>query len=96
VRPEQRPNVGDACLSRNRSYDEASACEPGRVVFLSAHTLLKIVQVSPSRHVGAMSGDEATRLMGEAFDTACEDLDVTGLPALVREIIASRIIEAAK
>jgi hypothetical protein len=37
--------------------------------------------------------DEATRLMGEA---ACEGLRDTGQPALVREIIAKRIIEAAR
>jgi hypothetical protein len=35
--------------------------------------------------------DEATRLMGEAFDGVCRD----GLPALLREIIAKRIIKAA-
>ena len=40
--------------------------------------------------------DEATRLMGEAFDAACKGLHDTGQPALVREIIAKRIIEAAK
>jgi hypothetical protein len=40
--------------------------------------------------------DEATRLMGEAMDAACEGLRDTGQPALVREIIAKRIIEAAK
>ena len=40
--------------------------------------------------------DEATRLMGEAFDAVCKDLHDTGQPALVREIIANRIIEAAK
>ena len=40
--------------------------------------------------------DEATRLMGEAMDAACEDLRDTGQPALVREIIAKRIIEATK
>ena len=40
--------------------------------------------------------DEATRLMGEAMDGACEGLRDTGQPALVREIIAKRIIEAAK
>jgi hypothetical protein len=32
--------------------------------------------------------DEATRLMGEAKDAACEGLRDTGQPALVREIIA--------
>ena len=40
--------------------------------------------------------DEATRVMGEAFDAACVGLQDTGQPALVREIIAKRIIEAAK
>ena len=39
--------------------------------------------------------DETTRLMGEAFDAACEGLRDTGQPALVREIIARRIIKAA-
>ena len=40
--------------------------------------------------------DETARLIGEAFDAVCKDLDDTGQPALVREIIAKRIIEAAK
>ena len=39
--------------------------------------------------------DEATRIMGEAFDAACLGLQDTGQPALVREIIAKRIVEAA-
>ena len=34
--------------------------------------------------------------MGEALDAACEGLRDTGQPALVREIIAERIIETAK
>jgi hypothetical protein len=33
--------------------------------------------------------------MGEAFDAACVGLQDTGQPALVREIIAKRIVEAA-
>ena len=37
--------------------------------------------------------DEATRLMGQAFDAACKDLPDTGQP--VRDIIARRIIKAA-
>jgi hypothetical protein len=40
--------------------------------------------------------DEATRLMAEAFDAACGGLQDGGQPDLVREIIAKRIIEAAK
>jgi hypothetical protein len=37
-----------------------------------------------------------TRLIGKAFDAVCKDLDDTGQPALVREIIAKHIIKAAK
>ena len=39
--------------------------------------------------------DEATRIMGEAFDAACKDLHDNGQLALVREGIAKRIIRAA-
>jgi hypothetical protein len=34
--------------------------------------------------------------MGEASDAVCKDLHDTGQPALVREIIANRIIKAAE
>lgn len=40
--------------------------------------------------------DETTRIMGEAFDAACRGFHDDGQPALVREIIAKHIIEAAK
>jgi hypothetical protein len=40
--------------------------------------------------------DRATRVMGEAFDAARKDLQDTGQPDLVYEVIAKRIIEAAK
>jgi hypothetical protein len=39
--------------------------------------------------------DEATRIMGEAFDAASKGLPDSGQTALVREIIAKRIIKAA-
>ena len=39
--------------------------------------------------------DEATRLMGEAFDAACNGLRDTGQPIVVQEVIAKRIIKAA-
>jgi UDP-2,3-diacylglucosamine pyrophosphatase LpxH len=38
--------------------------------------------------------DETTRIMGEAFDTACAERSEAS--EVVREIIARRIIEAAK
>ena len=40
--------------------------------------------------------DEATLAMGEAFDQACKSLRNFGTACTVREIIAKRIIEAAK
>ena len=40
--------------------------------------------------------DEATRIMGEAFDAASKGLHDSGQTALVREIIAKRMIKAAK
>jgi hypothetical protein len=40
--------------------------------------------------------DYATRVMGQAFDTACAELQDNNLSDLVREIIAERIVEAAK
>jgi len=39
--------------------------------------------------------DEATRIMGEAFEAASKGLHDSGQTALVREIIAKRIIKAA-
>lgn len=38
----------------------------------------------------------ATSAMGEAFDAACAKLQDSNLSNLVREVIAERIIEAAK
>ena len=40
--------------------------------------------------------DEATRLMGEAFDAARASLDGQEEPELFYEIIAARIVEAAR
>lgn len=40
--------------------------------------------------------DSATRAMGEAFDAACAELKDSAPSKLVREVIAERIIEAAK
>jgi len=34
--------------------------------------------------------------MGAAFDTACKDLHDTGQPPIVYEVIAKRVINAAK
>jgi hypothetical protein len=46
--------------------------------------------------LGSVFDDHATRAMGEAFDAACKDLHDTGQPSVVYEVIANRIVEAAK
>jgi hypothetical protein len=38
---------------------------------------------------------ETTRLLGQAYDLACSELRDDGQPAVVKEIIAKRIIELA-
>jgi hypothetical protein len=40
--------------------------------------------------------DATTRIMGEAFDAACKELHDTGQPAVVYEVMAKRIIAAAR
>jgi hypothetical protein len=48
----------------------------------------------PIKKQGAFD-PEATAAMGEAFDAACEELDCTSQPDVVRELIATLIIAAA-
>jgi hypothetical protein len=40
--------------------------------------------------------DVDTRIMGEAFDAACQEICGTTQPPLVREVMAKRIIDAAR
>jgi len=40
--------------------------------------------------------DADTRIMGEAFDAACEEVRDAGQPPLAREAMAKRIIDAAR
>ena len=57
----------------------------------------KIVSILPFvRKAGTVFDDNATRIMGEAFDSACKELHDKGQPEIVYEVIAKRIIDAAK
>ena len=40
--------------------------------------------------------DAATKAMGQAFDAACKALHDTGQPKIVHEVMARRIIRAAR
>jgi hypothetical protein len=48
------------------------------------------------QRAGAVFDDHATQIMGEAFDSACKELHDRGQPTIVYEVIAKRIIDAAK
>jgi hypothetical protein len=48
------------------------------------------------RQAGFVFDDQLTLLIGEAFDLACKELHDTGQPSIVYEVIAKRIIDAAK
>ena len=48
------------------------------------------------REAGAVFDDRVTQIIGAAFDSACQQLHDTGQPAIVYEVIAKRIIDAAK
>jgi hypothetical protein len=45
------------------------------------------------RKAGPAFDDRITKIMGEAFDSACKALHDTGQPAIVYEVIAKRIID---
>ena len=45
---------------------------------------------------GNVFDDRMTRIIGDAFDGACSELRDAGQPAIVYEVIAKRIIDAAK
>jgi hypothetical protein len=40
--------------------------------------------------------DHVTKILGEAFDGACKELHDKGQPTIVYEVIARRIIDAAR
>jgi hypothetical protein len=63
----------------------------------SAHQAGNVVSILPFvRKAGTVFDDNATRIMGEAFDSACKELHDKGQPEIVYEVIAKRIIDAAK
>jgi hypothetical protein len=55
-----------------------------------------ILQFIEKAGLAGVFDDHATKVMGEAFDAACKDLHDTGQPIIVYEVVATRIIEAAK
>ena len=58
--------------------------------------MTSIVRFIEKADVGSVFDDYATKVMGEAFDAACKDLHDTGQSSIAYEVIAKRIIEAAR
>jgi hypothetical protein len=56
------------------------------VAAMSIHSFVKLGEFEP----------EAIAAMSEAFEAACKELDDTGQPKVVLEVIAERIIAAAR
>jgi len=52
-----------------------------------------IVKFINKHELGSVFDDHATRVMGQAFDSACKDLHDKGQPNLVYEVIANRITQ---
>jgi hypothetical protein len=64
--------------------------------FVWGAVMTAIVRYIEKAGLGGVFDDSATKVMGEAFDAACKDLHDTGQPDIVYEVVATRIIEAAK
>jgi hypothetical protein len=64
--------------------------------FAWGRSMNSFVQYIEKAGLGGVFDDSATKVMGEAFDAACKDLHDTGQPSIVYEVVATRIIEAAK
>ena len=57
---------------------------------------LNVASILPFiRKAGAVFDDHVTQIMGEAFESACNELHDAGQPRIVYEVIAERIIDAA-
>jgi hypothetical protein len=69
----------------------------GDQVLSGAHQSRKVISILPFvRKAGMIFDDNATKIMGEAFDSACKELHDQGQPEIVYEVIARRIIDAAR
>lgn len=67
---------------------------------MSASGARKVISILPylekAGRTGVVFNDQATKAMGRAFDSACAELHDKGQPAIVYEVIATRIIDAAR
>ena len=80
--------AGGGAKGRARERRYRSVCK-GRA---GMSTIISFLRQAPR---GVFDAD-ATLVMGAAFDAACKTLKDVGEPDLVRKIIATKIIDAAK
>ena len=55
-----------------------------------------VVKFVKETELGSVLDDQATKVMGEAFEAACKVLDEAGQSSVVYEAVAKCIIELAK
>jgi hypothetical protein len=77
------------------SFDIARALLTAQSSLLAAGTH-SVASILPFIRPGADFDDEATRIMGEAFDAACKEIHDAAPLDIVHEAMAKRIIEAAR
>jgi hypothetical protein len=92
-RDQPKPDHGD---TQRRIRDrEAAFTDPKRSSASSEE--LSMGSILPFiRKAGIVFDDRVTLVIGEAFDSACKELHDSGQPAIVYEVIARRIMDAAK
>jgi hypothetical protein len=66
------------------------------VVVLRVMGAVTVASILPFIRSRSDFDDQMTRILGDAFDSACKALDDSGQPLIVQEVIARRIIDAAK
>jgi hypothetical protein len=81
-----------AKLNRRRCETGAAGREKER---FTATEIAPMGKDPPYFRTAAFDPD-MTHIMGQAFDRACRDLYDVGQPDIVKEVIASRIIDAAR
>jgi hypothetical protein len=62
----------------------------------SAKIITAVASIIPFIRPRSDFSEDVTRIMGEAFGAACKELHDAGQPAIVQEIMAKRIIAAAR
>jgi hypothetical protein len=105
---KSRPRFGDQFCTDSPGNSALHFCPSPTAALSQAPVAERLVALPPEKpgerpmanllpfFPTAAFDHNATRAMGKAFDRACHSLHDIGQPDLVREIIATRIVEVAR